>query len=107
MDKEVLSIVREYKKELEARGIKVKRILLFGSYAKGEAEKDSDIDLLIISDDFKNMDLWERLTFLGRARAKIKKPMEILGYTEEELAQQDKASFLYNEVIEKGIEIKE
>ena len=99
MDKEVISIINQYRKELEARGIKVKKILLYGSYARGKARKDSDIDLVVISDDFKNMDLFERHSLLGRARVNISHPMEILGYTEEEISRQKKGSFIYDEVL--------
>jgi len=64
INKKIGSIINQYRKELEARGIKVKKILLYGSYARGKARKDSD-----------------------------------LGYTEEELAQTQKGTFLYDEVL--------
>ena len=99
INKKIVSIINQYRKELEASGIRVKKILLYGSYARGKARKDSDIDLVVISDDFKNMDLFERHSLLGRARVNISHPMEILGYTEEELAQTQKGTFLYDEVL--------
>jgi len=99
INKKIVSIINQYRKELEARGIKVKKILLYGSYARGKARKDSDIDLVVISDDFKNMDLFERHSLLGRARVNISHPMEILGYTEEEISRQKKGSFIYDEVL--------
>ncbi len=39
MDKEVLSIVREYKKELEARGLRVKKIFAFWILCKRRGRK--------------------------------------------------------------------
>jgi predicted nucleotidyltransferase len=40
-------IVRAYLAELEKYGLKVDRAYLFGSQARGDADADSDIDLLL------------------------------------------------------------
>lgn len=103
MDKEISRIISEYQRKLEALGIRVKKIILYGSHALGEAKEDSDIDLLVVSDDFKSMDLWERLCLLGRARTGIKRPMEILGFTEEELSEEQIGTFVRDEVKSKGV----
>jgi predicted nucleotidyltransferase len=105
MDKEISRIINEYQRRLEASGVRVKKIILYGSHALGEAKKDSDIDLLVVSDDFKNMDLWERLCLLGRARIGIKRPMEILGLTEEELSEEHIGTFIRDEVKSKGVTV--
>jgi len=105
MDKEIYRIIIEYKQKLEGMGIKVKKIILYGSHAVEKTEEHSDIDLVVVSDDFKDMDLWERLCLLGRARIGIKRPMEILGYTEEEFNVEQKGSFIGDEVKSKGIEV--
>lgn len=105
MDKEISHLIKEYQKELEALGVKTKKIILYGSHASGKAGKDSDIDLVVVSNDFKNMDLWERLRLLGRARMGIKRPMEILGFTEEEFAAKTSGSFIGDEVKPKGVVI--
>ena len=47
------------KKVREKHGDKIDRIILYGSYARGEAEEESDIDVLI----------WRRIP--GRARGHI------------------------------------
>ena len=42
-------IIKEFKKEVETiTGSNLKKIILFGSYARGSAEEGSDIDLLLI-----------------------------------------------------------
>ena len=51
------------------------------------------------------MDLWERLCLLGRARKGIKRPMEILGLTEEEYESDQIDTFIRDEVKLKGIEV--
>ena len=105
MDQEIDRVIKQYKQRLEASGIRVKKIILYGSHAQGEAKEDSDIDLVVISEDFKDMDLWERLSLLGYARIGIRKPMEILGFTEEEFAEKEKGTFVGDEIKAKGVEI--
>jgi predicted nucleotidyltransferase len=48
-DKAIISVVRRYLAEVERAGIPVSAGVLFGSHARGEARRDSDIDLLVIS----------------------------------------------------------
>jgi predicted nucleotidyltransferase len=103
MDKEIKQIVKDYKKRLELLGVKANKSLIFGSHLHGNAGIDSDIDLLIVSDDFSGMDLWDRLCLLGRARIGIKKPMEILGLTEDEYAREGEGSFIGDEVKLSGV----
>ena len=61
------------------------KIILYGSYKDGNPREDSDIDLIVISENFKEMNLRERLEILGLAAGKIFEPIEALGYTEEEV----------------------
>ena len=50
-DKSVQSIIK-YIRELERHKIPIRKAVLFGSYAKGLAKPESDIDVAIISDAF-------------------------------------------------------
>ena len=52
------------------RSIRVSGAYLFGSYAKGNATPDSDIDVLILSPDFSG-DRFEDLLLLMKARRGI------------------------------------
>jgi predicted nucleotidyltransferase len=46
---EISEILREFREELEELyGARLKSIILYGSWARGDATEDSDIDLLII-----------------------------------------------------------
>jgi len=106
MDRENYIIIDEYRKKLESMGIRVKKIILYGSHASGTAREHSDLDLVVVSSDFRDMDLWERLCLLGEARMGIrKKPMEILGLTEEEFESEGEGTFIGNEVKAKGVEV--
>ena len=101
---EVKQVIDEYKQALKALGINVERVILYGSHSLGNQREDSDIDLVIISKDFQNLNLRERLEVLGIAAARIMKPVEAKGYTPEEIETTSEASFL-KEILEVGVTI--
>ncbi len=101
---QIKETIKEYKDTLQKLGIDVGRIILYGSFARGNQREGSDIDLLIISDDFQKMNLRERLEVLGVAAARIMEPVEAIGYTPEEIKSVPQASFL-KEVLKVGIAI--
>lgn len=105
MDTRLYQIIEKYKDALSKLGIRADRVILFGSHALGEVREYSDIDLVVISNDFKGMDLIERLEILGRTAARIMEPVEALGYTEEEFSLKGKGTFIGDEVKARGIEI--
>jgi hypothetical protein len=74
-------------------------------FASGNPSEGSDIDLVVISDRLKGLDLWKRLALLGRARVGIHRAMEILGYTDEEFAVASSGTFLSDEVRAKGLQV--
>lgn len=85
MDKKtVLKIINQFKDILEKKRIKIEKIILFGSYAKGEYSDSSDIDIIIISDDFGSMKYWERIDFLSEIIYEIFQPIEAFSFTKEE-----------------------
>ncbi|MFH0755098.1 MAG: nucleotidyltransferase domain-containing protein [bacterium] len=52
--KKVKSKIYEYIQILKKDKLPIKKVVLFGSYAKGRQNKWSDVDLCIISPKFKN-----------------------------------------------------
>ena len=55
---EIIKAIKFFGKCLVDSGLNISKIILFGSYAKGKATKESDIDILIISNDFKGKDIF-------------------------------------------------
>ena len=53
---EVIAILRDYICLLRAEGISVDKAFLYGSYLSNSATADSDIDLLIVTEDGKDDD---------------------------------------------------
>jgi predicted nucleotidyltransferase len=82
------NIVKFLKESLIQYGIKVDSIALFGSALSDEMQEDSDIDLIVISADFRGKDIFERskLTMAPEIRTfkKFKVPMDILNMSPEE-----------------------
>jgi len=101
---QVKEIVKQYKEALQKCGIKVERFILYGSFAQGNPREDSDIDLVVISENFQKMNLRERLEVLGIGAARIMKPIEAQGYTLEEIESAPEISFL-SEILKSGINI--
>ncbi|MEM4418985.1 MAG: nucleotidyltransferase domain-containing protein, partial [Candidatus Nitrosocaldus sp.] len=71
---------------LAREGIRVKEAYLFGSYAKGTWIRESDIDLLIVSDDFKDIRFSDRLDVVNSLvfREGIKPYVEAIPLTSDE-----------------------
>lgn len=85
MDKStVIDIVDRFRIALENDNIKINKIILYGSFANNNNNKDSDIDLIIISDDFAAFDYWERINLISNAIYKIFEPIEAVSFTSDE-----------------------
>ena len=90
MDKNaVLELVGRLRKEVEARGIRPRKVILCGSYAEGTQREGSDIDLVVISDDFAGKGYWERIDILADAIYEVFAPIEAVAMTTEEWEQSD------------------
>ena len=100
----IKKIIKEYLKYFP-KNIKIEKIFLFGSYAKGNYDEDSDIDLIVISSDFKNMNFLKRLEMLSSVRkSKLTQSvaMDIIGYTPEEFKNISKESIIMRKAIKEG-----
>lgn len=73
---------------LERKGIRVNKIIVFGSHAKGKVKEESDIDIIIVSKDFRDKDIFERVKLTrGVNRGLVKKfmkPFDLIYYSDEE-----------------------
>ena len=96
---EIEGIIKQYTAKLMELGIRVERVILFGSYANGHPREDSDIDLIVVSKDFERMNIREKLEILGIASARIMQPIQAKGYTPQEIESKEKDLFL-SEVLE-------
>lgn len=78
-------IIKEY---FKLNKLKLKQIVLFGSHSTGSSNGNSDIDLAVISPDFKNKSLFEKAKITGNLDWELVKktnvPFDILYYSDEE-----------------------
>ena len=96
--------VKDLVDELGQHGIRVERVLLFGSYARGDYSESSDIDLIIVSDDWANTSLNERLSVLYRI---WDKPLDatFIPVTREELESKRETSIVIRDAASYAVEI--
>jgi predicted nucleotidyltransferase len=85
MDKKsALDSLHRFRLALESQGIHIHKLVLYGSYARGKAREGSDIDVIVISDDFSGKSYWERIEVLSDAIYEVFEPIEAVALTKEE-----------------------
>ena len=102
---ELKRVVRRYRIQLEKMGIHPTRILLYGSQAAGTAREGSDIDLIVISGDWKKYNNRQRLELLGIAAARILEPVQAQGFTPSEIEEKQIMPFWQHVMEEQAIAI--
>lgn len=76
--------------------IKVSKIILYGSYAKGNIRSFSDIDIAVISPDFIGKDRLEiqEMIALASSRGGISSAIEPIGFSTKEYKDATPTTFL-------------
>jgi len=87
--RKVEKVVDFIAQRLKENGVNVSQIIVFGSHVKGTATTESDIDMIIVSEDFRRKDIFKRVKMIGDAHAaavrKFLVPLDILLETPEEV----------------------
>jgi len=100
--RKIKSIVKNFLKAVEKNNIKIEAAIIFGSYAKGNADNDSDIDIALISPDF-GKDKFEEAILLKKISEDIYLGISPEPYSLEEYNQAKQGDFLFQEIIQKGV----
>ncbi|MCK4260629.1 MAG: nucleotidyltransferase domain-containing protein [Halanaerobiales bacterium] len=105
MDKNKTMIDKLITNFIEAlkRNISVDKIILYGSWAKGNTHEYSDIDLAVFSPNFGHSRLKE-LQFLSKVAWNIDASIEAIPYSSDKLSINDPATFVY-EILHTGITV--
>lgn len=96
---EIFETIAKYQDKVIQK-LKPKKIILFGSFARGDFNEGSDVDLIVIGD-------WQQ-DFLDRIKVLLDMnefglPLEPIGYTEQEFEQMaDEGNRFISEVITTG-----
>ena len=100
INKEILNSINEFIKEIK-KHYNITAIILFGSYAKGTENDDSDIDIAIISDDFE--DIYECMANLMGMTWDIDARIEPHPIKKKDF--EEESDYFIKEVINTGIKV--
>ena len=95
-------IIKRYIKMMTAHKIRVDKVYLFGSFAKGTAGNDSDIDIAVVSKDFSG-DRYDDRRLIVPLRRKIDRRLEPIPFRTDCFKADDPMA---REILERGIQIK-
>ncbi len=88
VEREYQRIKEIIQKNFRSKNLSLEKVILFGSYSKGEETSESDIDLLILSKDFRKKTIFEKAEIMGdldwELVSNTKKPFDIIYYSDEE-----------------------
>ena len=86
--RKIKEIVEYLEKLLRNKELEIDSIILFGSYAKGNYKKESDIDIVIISKSFSRKGIFERAKMLGNIEWELMEkfmiPLDIITMSPED-----------------------
>lgn len=102
--KQVIDKIKLYLTKLKDCNINVYKAFIYGSYAAGTNDENSDIDVAIISEDLGKNYLQEM-----RLLMKLTRDIDLMiapdPYSLEDYNNASRGDFLWQEVIEKGLPI--
>ena len=102
---EAVRLAQDFKEKARKK-YGIQRVILFGSQAIGSAKTGSDIDLLIVSDKFRN-----RAKFMSQLYSewhisqKKRLPVDFLCFTKKEFRRMSKQITIVKQALEEGMEI--
>lgn len=103
MDKELLEVLKKISERLK-KEYNAQKVILYGSYARGEETEDSDIDLLMIAPT--NERRFERIVKVYRLLDDFSyMPISPIVYTPEEVEQRKNNDAFIQTIFEEGIEL--
>jgi len=75
-------------RRLVESGIRVSRLILFGSHPRGAANDESDVDVLVISEDFRGKNVFDRAEIICDPERetihRFQVPLDVITMTPEE-----------------------
>ncbi len=99
----VITLVKHFANDVKAEGVHLRKVFLFGSYARNKQGRFSDVDVALVADEFigfvfKDVDLF--------INAKIKKPYSKIQVQTFPTSYFKKGDPFIDEIKRTGIEIK-
>ena len=101
MDREAVRVINDFVKKIKKK-FSINKVIFFGSRANDEYLKSSDIDLVIVSDDFEGIDFSKRISMIYNYWD-FKYAVDFLCYTKKEFEKFSKMITIAREALRKGI----
>ena len=95
--------LRSFRRKVSKR-YPIQRMVLFGSRARGEARRDSDVDLIVVSDAFRRKNAVDR-AYLIRLEWDLDYAVDFLCYTPDEFRVYSKAPGIVRQALREGKEV--
>jgi len=95
--------LRQFKDKI-GKNYRIEKVILFGSRSSGKADESSDVDLIIVGEEFRGRGILRRSPPLY-LEWDLEYPVDFLCYTPEEFEVRKKQIGIVKEAVEKGIEI--
>ena len=99
--RKIVNDLKKFKKSV-SRKIEVKEMSLYGSRARGDFLKYSDVDLIVVSEGFSKIPVLER-AYQTAKLWKLNIPLEVFCYTPSEFELKKKESIYMQKILSEGI----
>lgn len=87
--------------DIIVKNINPDKVILFGSYAYGQPQEDSDLDILVIKDT--DSDRYKRTREIKKYLRGIKIPIDVVVYTKAEIEEwKDTKSAFITQILQDG-----
>ena len=103
MDKKAVGEIEKFKKETN-KHIHIDKVIFFGSRTGKKFRKDSDVDLIIVSEKFSKMNFFKRVAKMYDYW-KSDYPVDFICYTPEEFNKLSEQVSIVSEAVREGIEV--
>ena len=97
----IIEVVKQFLNKISS-DVPVRKAVLFGSFAKGTFDEDSDVDLAIFSDYFERISRVEGMTYLLIQAQEFDLDLEPIAFTEKEYEER---LGIVDEILRTGIEV--
>lgn len=94
VDESIVLIVRQYLSNLRKQGLPVTFGVVFGSQAKGNTDRWSDIDLLVISPRFDQQPIRSDINLLWRIAARTDSRIEPIPVGQQQYQHNDTSTII-------------
>ena len=100
-ESKLVEALREFKEMMRQR-YDIKAMILFGSHVRDEADENSDIDLIVVGNEFKGKSSLKRPVALY-LEWKMDYPVDFLCYTPDEFEEKRKEISIVRQALKEGV----